>query len=424
MNEIMAAWADWIKPSAGLPTLQWSLLLAVAAAAGHLVQRYTGLPKVAGYSLVGAIAGFAGFSGSVWPLNGIGLFLLELGIAIVLFEAGARISLRWFRHNPMVLVQSVLESTVTFAAVYYTLRWFDVSVSVAEPLAIVAIVASPAVLMRVVIDTRASGPVTERAIVLATLNTLYALSIGGAMSGLMDRSRNTWGDTIYPIAVVIGLSLVVAALLALSIRMALRVMSPASENTAMLMLALIAASTALAAHFGGSPALAALLGGLLLKQLNPRPWTWPRQLGTAASILTMLMFVLVATVAARESWSMAVAAIVLAVIAARAIAKIVSLTASSFGSGMSWKQSLCVSLAMCPLSSIALLLTSQFVAASPRLGARISAIALPTILVMEVIGAVIATFALYRAGESSKPWAPMVPHGPSTPAVDTRGDAR
>jgi hypothetical protein len=64
-------WAEWVRPSAGLPTVQWSLLLAAAAAAGHLVQRYTGLPKVVGYSIVGTVAGLAGFEGAAWPLQGI-----------------------------------------------------------------------------------------------------------------------------------------------------------------------------------------------------------------------------------------------------------------------------------------------------------------------------------------------------------------
>ena len=60
MNEILAIWAEWIKPSAGLPTVQWSILLALAAASGHLVHRYTGLPKVIGYSVIGAFAGLPG----------------------------------------------------------------------------------------------------------------------------------------------------------------------------------------------------------------------------------------------------------------------------------------------------------------------------------------------------------------------------
>jgi Kef-type K+ transport system membrane component KefB len=113
MNEITAIWAEWLKPSAGLPTVQWSMLLGVAAIAGHLFHRYFGLPKVVGYSAVGALAGLGGFTGAAWPLQGIGLFLLEFGVAVVLFEAGGRIPLRWFRHNPMVLMQSLLESTLT-----------------------------------------------------------------------------------------------------------------------------------------------------------------------------------------------------------------------------------------------------------------------------------------------------------------------
>ena len=132
MDEVMAIWAEWLKPSAGLPTVQWSLLLAVAAAVGHLLQRYSGLPKVVGYSIVGTLAGLAGFSGAAWPLQGVALFLLELGVSVVLFEAGGRIALRWFRHNPMVLLQSLLESVLTAIAVYYVLRWMDVRASVAE----------------------------------------------------------------------------------------------------------------------------------------------------------------------------------------------------------------------------------------------------------------------------------------------------
>ena len=59
----------------------------------------------------------------MWPLQGISLFLLELGVAIVLFEAGGRLPLRWFRHNPMVLVQSLLEAALTYFGVFWALHW-------------------------------------------------------------------------------------------------------------------------------------------------------------------------------------------------------------------------------------------------------------------------------------------------------------
>jgi Kef-type K+ transport system membrane component KefB len=408
MDEVMAIWADWLKPSAGLPTVQWSLLLAAAAAAGHLLQRYTGLPKVVGYSLVGTIAGLAGFSGAAWPLQGVALFLLELGVSVVLFESGGRIALRWFRHNPMVLLQSLLESLLTALAVYYAMRWLGVRASVAEALALIAMAASPAVLSRVIMDTRAAGPVTERAMVLTTLSTFYALTLVSARAGTMHRPHTDMMATVYPVIVVLGLSIVVGAVLALALRMALRVMSPTSENTSFLLITLIAAGTALAAHFGGSAPLAALLGGMLLKQMNPRPWAWPRQLGSAASLLTMLMFVLVSVVAAKADWNPAVAGLVAALVLARGAAKIIGVELAHWGSGIDWRQSFWTGCAMSPMSSVALLLVSQFIASSLTLGPRIASIALPAILLMEILGAIIATFAVYRAGESSKPWQPQV----------------
>ena len=408
MQNLLNIWSEWIKPSAGLATVQWSVLLALAAAAGHLVQRYGGLPKVIGYSVVGALAGFAGFSGALWPLEGIGLFLLELGVAVVLFEAGGRISLRWFRYNPMVLVQSLLESGLTLITVYWAMHWMGVRDAVAQPLAMLAMAASPAVLSRVLIDTRASGPVSERAMVLSTLSTLYALLLCSAAAGMMGKGDKVLGPitlstSFYPVLVVLGLSVVVGGALALLLRMALRVMSPTSENTAILLLAVIAAGAALAAHFGGSAALSALLGGMLLKQLNPRPWSWPRQMGTASSMLTMLMFVLVSVVAAQADWGGPVAALVAALIAVRVLAKITGTALGNIGSGASWRQALWVGCAMSPLSSVALLLASGFIAADVKIGSQIASIALPAILLMEVFGAVLATLAITRAGESSRP---------------------
>ncbi|WP_426148692.1 cation:proton antiporter [Polaromonas sp. DSR2-3-2] len=416
MNELMAIWAEWIKPSAGLPTVQWSILLALAAAAGHLVNRYTGLPKVIGYSAVGTFAGLAGFTGAAWPLQGTGLFLLELGVAVVLFEAGGRISLRWFRHNPMLLVQSVAESALTFFGVRWLLSLLGMPPVVAESLALVAMAASPAVLSRVAIDTRAAGPVTERALALSTLSSLYALTLCSARAGMLPRGEAGLSNTLLPVMVVLGLSVVVGAVLALVLRAALRVMSPTSENTAILLLAVIAAGAALAANFGGSAPLAALLGGMLLKQLNPRPWSWPRQMGTASSMLTMLMFVLVSVVAAQADWSRPVAGLVMGLVLMRMIAKVAGVSLGNAGSGASWKQGLWVGCAMSPMSSVSLLLVSQYVAASGPIGGQVAMVALPAILLMEILGAVLATLALYRAGECSRPWAPVV-RGASTGPV-------
>lgn len=400
MYESTAAWADWLRPSAGLPTLQWSLLLAVAAAVGQMVQRHAALPKVVGYSVVGALAGTAGFSGVAWPLDGVGLLLLELGVCIVLFEAGGRISLRWFRHNPMVLLQSLLEASLTCAFVYYTMRWLGVAATVAEALAVIAMVGSPALLGRITLDTRACGPMIERVLALTTLGALYALMLVSARTRVMNRPRDSVLDTLLPILAVLGLSVALALLLAAALRLALRLMSPTSENTSILLLSLIAAGTALGPLLGASAPLAALLGGIFLKHLHPRPWSWPRQLGTAASLVIMLNFVLVSLVAAQAPWNPAVASLVMALLGARLLAKMLGVNLANAGSGLGWRKAFWAGWAMAPMSSVALLLVCQFMQASPQRGPEIAGVALPAILLMEVVGAIVATYAIYRAGES------------------------
>jgi len=416
MTEDPNFWAQWLKPSAGFDTLHWSLLLAVASLVGYLLQRHLNMPKVLGYAAVGTLAGFLGFSATTWPLQGPALFLLELGVSIVLFECGGRITLRWFRHNPMVLVQSLAEAALTYGAVYFTLRWLDVPATTATPLALIAMAASPVVLARVINDTRAVGPVTDRAMVLATLSTLYALTLGSAKAEIFARPAASLWQDITPVLVVLGVSVAVAALLCLAMRLALQWMSPTSENTSIFMLALIAAATVIAAHLGGSAPLAALLGGMLLKQLHQRPWAWPRQLGTASSLLTMLMFVLVSTTAAQASWSGAIAVAVIALVVARLLAKSVGVGLGNIGSGASWRQAVWVACAMTPMSAVALLITSQFAQSAPEAAQAIAGTALPAILLLELLGAVLATLALRRAGEGA------VPAVSTSPSQPTHGD--
>ncbi|MBS0499628.1 MAG: cation:proton antiporter [Burkholderiaceae bacterium] len=368
-----------------------------------MVQRLAGLPKVLGYAVVGALAGAAGLAGATWPLRGVGLFLLELGIAVVLFEAGARLPLRWFRHNPMVLLQSVAESLLTFAAAYGVLRALGLDAPVVRALAIIAVAASPAVLMRVVADLRAGGPVTDRAIALATLNTLYALTLGTAMLRTIDRGEGTLAASLAYSLTVLGLSALVGAVLAAVLTIALRLLRPTSQDTAIVILALVAAAVAGTTPLGGSAPLAALLGGLALRQVHPRPWVWPRQLGTAASMLSIVMFVLVSAMAVRGDWGAASFGAALALIAVRAGAKVASLLLTGFGTGMAPRQTLWVGAALVPMSAVALLLTSRFVSASHGVGQQVAAIALPVILITELVGAVMVSVALVRSGEAAQP---------------------
>lgn len=389
-----------IEPLAAshLPAIQWSLVLALAALVGYACQRQLGLPRVLGYAAVGSIAGFFGLGAALWPLHGPVLLLLELGIAVVLFECGARINVRWFVHNPMVLVQSVLEASLTYAAVFYGLQAVGVEARSAGPLGLIAMAASPVLLSRVIADTRAAGAVTDRALTLSTLSTLYALVLSAAKAQIFANPQESLWHDITPVLQVLLVSAVVAGVLFALIHAVLRWMSPLSQNTAIVLLALIAATAASASGLGGSAPLAALLAGMVLKFFRPQPLPWTQALGSISALLGMVVFVLVAAVAAHAPWTGSIPLAVLALVGLRLVAKTVGIGLGHWGSHTHWRQTLWTACTMAPLSAVALVMTVPFTTISG--GETIAGIALPTILLMELLGAMAATWALRRAGEA------------------------
>ena len=381
-----------------LPAIQWSLVLALAALVGYACQRQLGLPRVLGYAAVGSIAGFFGLGAALWPLHGPVLLLLELGIAVVLFECGARINVRWFVHNPMVLVQSVLEASLTYAAVFYGLQAVGAEARSAGPLGLIAMAASPVLLSRVIADTRAAGAVTDRALTLSTLSTLYALVLSAAKAQIFANPQESLWHDITPVLQVLLVSAVVAGVLFALIHAVLRWMSPLSQNTAIVLLALIAATAASASGLGGSAPLAALLAGMVLKFFRPQPLPWTQALGSISALLGMVVFVLVAAVAAHAPWTGSIPLAVLALVGLRLVAKTVGIGLGHWGSHTHWRQTLWTACTMAPLSAVALVMTVPFTTISG--GETIAGIALPTILLMELLGAMAATWALRRAGEA------------------------
>lgn len=404
MNQDPNFWTQWLPASLELHTLQWATLLAAAALLGYVLQRHWHIPKVVGYALVGSGAGLLGLGHTLWPVQGGILLLLQLTMSVVLFECGGRITLRWFRHNPMVLVQSLLEAGLTYGAVFWSLRALGLEPTTACALGLIAMAASPMVLARVVQDMRASGHVTDRALVLATLSTFYALMLGCVqVQWLAQDAVAPWWQGIWPAAQVLLSSAAVALVLCAVMRLALSWMSPLSESTSLLLLCLIAAGTAIAELIGGWAPLTALLAGMLLKQWQLRPWTWPRQLGTASSLLSLLMFVLVSAIAAQVAWTASMAAAVVVLIVVRLLAKAVGVGLGNMGSGASWHQAVWVAGAMMPMSAVALLLTLKFIAAAPDAAQALIVTAMPAIWVLELAGAIAVALSLRRAGETEAP---------------------
>jgi Kef-type K+ transport system membrane component KefB len=342
-------------------------VLVLAALAGELIARTTRLPRLLGYTLVGWLAALAGLNLSL-PFGPTERLLVDLALALLLFEVGSQVRLRWLRHNPGLLATSLLESLLAAAAVWGALRYLlGQDPLVALACAIITVPASAAVAGRVALELQAAGQVTQRMTVLTALNTLYgALALIGLTAALRLGQLPEWESAALAMLVQGGAALLLALALAAAVGLVARRLDLRQESAVLLVLGLVLLAVSAARWLDTSTLLVPLLAGVLLRNSSERPWSWPRHFGTAGGVLVLMLFVVVGA-----SWSASALALgglaALTLLLARSLGKGLSVLALSRWSRISVKQGAALAITLTPLSATSLVMLSELGAAHPAL---------------------------------------------------------
>lgn len=374
-----------------------TLLAVIAALIGEAVWRVLAWPRLVGYVLVGTALALAGrgAEGNEPALR----VAIDGALALLLFEAGARLKLRWLARNPWLLATSVTEALLTGVLAFIVLKSAGLRADVATPLAIVAVCVSPAVLQRVVGELHAAGQVTERLLALAALNTLYAvLAMKLLSAGLLLSDPTTWLEALSPVMFSFFGSILLGAALGEGLALIARRFDLREDNSMVLLLAFVLLALVVAKTLQLSALLVPLLAGIWLANRSERPWVWPRHFGSAGSILVLVMFVAVSSAWNLEALA-AAAGVAAALVAARALAKGVAVLLLARPSGLGLNQALCVAVGLLPMSATAWVLALDFVARHPAIGAQLMPVLLATLALLELPAPLAVMGALRRAGE-------------------------
>lgn len=394
----MDAWT-WPQPPGPPGEVVWLAAVLVAGALmGEAIARTTRWPRVVGYTLAGAGAAAFGLHLSV-PLPETARWVIDLALALLLFEIGTRVHLRWLRHNPGLLATSVLEALGTAVAVYAVLLLLDLPPAVAAAAAVLAVPASAAVAGRVALELGADGQVTQRMTHLTALNTLYGVLALIVLKGvLLAGGEPGWWQQLLALGASSLGALVLAAALALAVARVARRLDLRHESAVLLLLGLVLLAVSTARWLGFSTLLVPLLAGLLLRNTTQRPWVWPRHFGTAGGVLVLLLFVYLGAL-----WSpgllAAGGAAALALVLARALAKAMVVMGLAAWSGASTRQALALSITLTPLSAAALVMLGELWLALPALAAQVAPVLLTALVVLELLGPIAVQQAFKLAGE-------------------------
>ena len=382
---------------------RFALVLIAGIVFAEIAQRHLSLPRIVGYLIGGSLFG-PSVLGVIHPAEMAMLNLVvEMVVGLMAFELGSRVDLGWLRNNRWLLATGVLEAAATFVAVLAALRLFGVGRDTALLVSAISIATSPTIVVRIVHELDARGQVTERLLLLAALNGIFAIVAFKALVAFveLDRGPAPLSAMLQPVYLLSGsflLGLVSAAVL----RFVFRLFSPQGGDAFVLALSTVLLSGTVAYQFQLFAPLALLLGGLLLRRKGARMTFFPPHFGTAGAVLVLLLFVLTG-IGLDLAMAFAGGAAALAAVVARLLAKSLVTGALAVPSGLSMRKGFMLGVALTPMSSLALALARY-----PRLerlaeGAEVQALVTGCVVILELAGPVLCALAIRRAGEERAP---------------------
>lgn len=377
-----------------------ALLLIAAIASAEACERWLRLPRLIGYVLAGLLLGPAVLGWVPPSITGDLRPLVLLGLGLLLFELGSRVDLRWLRHNPMLIVSSLFESGLTFAATYLFLAWFDLTVATRMAVAAIAVSTSPAVVMRIVAENNARGQMTERLMLMTALNSLYAILLLKISVGMvhLDRNAGLLQAITHPAYIAFG-SFLLAAAMAYGMHLARFSHLKRESERFTLVLAVVLLGTTLADRLGLSVPMALLCGGMILRSLSQRLHLFPEHFGAAGALLVIILFTLTG-VALDPRQVVAGGLMSIGLLLIRGLAKYFGAYLSAGYGGLVPNKAVWLGVALLPMSSLAVLQAHDVAGLYPDFGDEILAIVLGAVLIMELLGPVATQFALRRSGEA------------------------
>ena len=386
------------------PLLWFALTLVAAAVIGEFVFHRLRLPRISGYVLAGLVAGSLGggdiVRATLMTGTGWASIVVELALGVLLFELGNRVNLKWLRANPWLLATSVLEAVATFGAVYGVLRLAQVPTDEALLVAAISMATAPAIVMRVVAETRAQGQVSDRLLMLAALNSIYTVLAVQLIIGWLHQSYR--GDPVsavlHPLYLTAG-AVLAGALIAGLMRALRSTLLLDDEHAGAVLIGLVLSMVLVLKLLKLPVLLALLLAGLLVRRFSGRPYVWPKSLHAVTGLLMLMLFVLTG-VSVDISHLLAGGLTALLLIAARLAAKTGAVLLLARPSGVSWRQGTALGVALTPMSGVAFVLTYDLLVVFPELAPRLAATVLAMIAILELFGPIVVRWLLDWSDET------------------------
>jgi len=387
-----------LPPVFGQTFLVGALLLA-GLLGGELARRALGLPRIVGYALAGMLLG-PQVSGVLGPgALGNARVLIDLSLGLIVFELGHRLDFQWLRRNRWLFAAAIAESAFSFGAICATLLAFGFAPLLAASAAAIGTATSPAVVLLVAHELRSAGQVTERMLLFTAVNSVFAyVALTLLLPFLHLEHAAAWSLAVLHPAYLLGASVLAGAAASFVLLVLARWVGKREDRQFILLVALVVLAVGAARNLNLSVVVTLLTLGLLARNLDRRHVLLPLRFGYGGQLFFVILFVL--TGASLDFSALPAAAAVAAFIAARFLGKALALLAFGWLSGLRPSGAGLLSVALLPMSGMAVVMVLDTAALYPEFGGELAAVVLSAVAVLEILGPIATQFALKRAGEA------------------------
>jgi len=377
-----------------------AMILLAGLACGELFRRVLLLPRISGYVLAGLLLGPGTFGLLDYDMLEDARLMLDIALGLILFELGSRLDWQWFRRNRWLFASSVAEIALSFGFIYLVLALFGLPrVQGAIAAAIGAATGAP-VLLLVIHDQRADGPLTDRAVNLTALNNVFSVVAVTMLLALLHLEYRP-GVTellLHPLYLLVG-SALLGYLAAVALVLLAGWLGKREELQFIALVAMVLLTVGVAKALQLSMLVSLLALGVMARNRDRNRDLLPVEFGPAAQALFVVLFVI--TGAAVTLTDLTAAAWVgLAFVLARVSGKLLGVVLFSRLSGLRARKAGLLGLTLMPMSAMAVVMVETTAHYYPQFGERVAAVVLSAVLILELTAPVVVQLALRGAGET------------------------
>lgn len=378
----------------------FGLVLLLGLVGGELASRTRLFPTITGYIFVGFIFGPGGLNLLDQEVLLNTRLFVDIALSLILFELGRSFDLIWFFKDKGLLATAISDSALTFLIVLLLL-FFPIGMPFMISLlaATIAVAGSPAVILNIVYDLHASGPVTRRALMLTGFNNFVAMTIFTLI--LPVTQINTLSDVAwlgyagYRFTGSIILGILMFFLLAILARFT----GKKVENQFVLFVAMVILTLGLAVTLKLSNMITLFVLGVAARNMDRQHSLVEVNFSWLARIFFIILFVVIGIhLQLVGLWD--ITAAVMIYILGRFLTKTVAIMLFYRKSRLTFKQASSLALTMVPMAGIAIGMSNVLLDYNPEYATQLSTLIAAVVAVLSIIGPILTRIAFIQTGEA------------------------